>query len=343
MKKEVTYRTLENFSKGKYSWNDYLQVRDWFSNIHDFKEVKTFLYEQWKGLNKKGIPDDNSLKHIYEQIEYHILLEERQELKRKGLWSFYRQAAAILLIPVLAFSLWHFLMNKQAGNMNLAWVEINSPPGARTQFLLPDGSVGWLNSGSTLKYNPVFSNKREVELSGEAYFEVVPDNSVFTVNAADLNVRVLGTKFNVSAYPDDDFTEVVLASGKVAVEGEDKFFEKILLPNEKLTFLPGENKYTVKQVDTNSYVAWKDGFLLLDNEPLEEAINRIERWYNVVIEVEDETLKRYRFKATFQDEPLEEVLKLLAVSTPMEYTFEKRVVDDKNFYQKKKVTIKLKQ
>jgi ferric-dicitrate binding protein FerR (iron transport regulator) len=344
MKNGVTYKTLKNFSSGKYSWNDYLMVKRWFENTHDFQEIRHFLFEQWNEENRESEPDSSSFEKLYEQIEYHILLEEKKEsTKKRKLWHYYRQVAAILLIPVLAFSLWYFLNNEPEENVSIAWVEINSPPSARVQFSLPDGSSGWLNSGSTLKYNPVWSKVREVELSGEAYFDITPAKSAFIVNASDIDIQVFGTTFNVSAYPDDDFTEVVLASGKVEVHGKTKHFEQTLLPDNKLTFLPCENKFNVVPVDTRPYTAWKDGFLLLDNEPLEQAINRLERWYNVDIAIEDETLKKYRFKATFQDEPLEEVLKLLAVSTPMKYTFEKRSKDEQNTYQKKKVRIKLKQ
>jgi len=127
------------------------------------------------------------------------------------------------------------------------------------------------------------------------------------------------------------------------VIGNNQFFDKTLSPGERLLAYPAENKFNVSNVDTESLTAWKDGLLLLDDEPLELAVKRMERWYNVEIIVEDDLLKRYRFKATFEDEPLEEVLKLLSVSTPMKYTFEKREEDSDGIYKKKRVRIKLKQ
>jgi ferric-dicitrate binding protein FerR (iron transport regulator) len=169
------------------------------------------------------------------------------------------------------------------------------------------------------------------------------DETGFTVTTEEIDIKVLGTQFNVMAYPDVDFTEVVLEQGKVEVAGTSAHFEKTLAPGEKLIFLPKENKYQLKQVDTEAYTAWKDGYLMLNDETLENAAYRIERWYNVDIEIKDETLKNYRFKATFQDEPLEEVLRLMAISTPMEYTIEKREAGSDNVYKKRKVTIKRKQ
>jgi ferric-dicitrate binding protein FerR (iron transport regulator) len=342
MEKNNTYKILENFSNGKYSWNEYRQVKNWFENIHNFNDAKSFLKEQWDTLNQSKLPDDKSLDHLYRQIEYHILLEEKKEAKKINLWRIYRQAAAILLIPVLIFSVWYFFREQTAADTDLAWVEIQAPNSSRIQFSLPDGSGGWLNSGSVLKYNPVFSKKRQVQLTGEAYFEVKPSAIFFNVKTKDFEVNVLGTTFNVTAYEDDYFSQVVLVDGKVQVIGNKQFFDKTLSPGERLLAYPEENKFNVSNVDTESLTAWKDGLLLLDNEPLELAVKRMERWYNVEISIEDELLKSYRFKATFEDEPLDEVLKLLSVSTPMEYTFEKREEGSDGIYKKKRVRIKLK-
>jgi transmembrane sensor len=340
MKNDVTYKTLKKFSEGKYSWNDYKKVKNWFNRIHDYQEAKQYLSEQWSEINKQDQPDEHSLKHIYYEIEHQILLEERKKARKERWLRLYQKAAAILLIPLLAFSACYYFIG-QPSTENQAWVEINAPEGTRTQFSLPDGSTGWLNSGSKLKYNPVFE-VRNVELQGEAWFDVQHDETIFTVNTENMDIRVLGTQFNVMTYAGESFAEVVLEEGKVEVQGTDAYFEKILAPGEKLKYLPDENRFGVQQVDTKPYTAWKEGFLLLDNEPLGIAVARIERWYNVDIEIKDETLRNYRFRASFQDEPLEEVLRLLAVSTPMEYTIEKREASDENIYRKKKVTIKLK-
>jgi transmembrane sensor len=342
MEDQMTYKALLNFANGKYSWNEYLKVKNWFNRIHDYKEAKQLLEAQWNELNDQQKPDDNSLRHIYEKIEYHILLEEKQETKKRRMWYFYRQAAAILLIPVLAFSLWQVFFGKVENDARLAWVEIHAPNSARTRFSLPDGSSGWLNSGSSLSYNPRFTKNRQVTLSGEAYFEVKHSNIPFNVKTVDFNVNVLGTSFNVTAYEDDYFSQVVLVDGKVNVIGKNQLFHKTLSPGERLLVYPSENKFNVNSVDIQSLTAWKEGLLLLDSEPLQLAVKRMERWYNVDIVIEDELLKKYRFKATFENEPLEEVLKLLSVSTPMKYTFEKRKKEEDGTFIKKKVRIKLK-
>ncbi len=349
MKDKIDYKTLLKFSQGKYSYNDYLKVKNWFSKAGKNIEVENQLFEQWKKLTDTDNNRDDSLQHIFEKVQYSILLEEKKRDKNNVIWKFYRQAAAILLIPVLAFSLWYYLssktpqLNTPTQQIAQSWVEINAPKGARIEFFLPDSSSGWLNSGSKLKYPAVFNKHRKVELTGEAYFEVKHlDESDFTVSVSDMDIKVLGTKFNLSAYSDDPYTDVVLEEGKVEITGKTGLFNYILLPNEKITFNYKKKSLNLSKVDASRYSAWKDGYLIIENESLGQIIGRIERWYNVKIILQDEELKNYRFKATFKDEPLEEVLRLIALTTPIKYNIEKRVIDSKGILKQKKITIKLK-
>ncbi len=339
----ITNRVLDNFIKGKYTYNEYLQVKEWFNNIHNHEEVKRYLSEYWSEINRDREADDKSLEHIYENIEYHILLEEHNEAKKIKFWDIYRQVAAILLIPVIAFSIYYYIKGESSPAVESGWVEINSPQGARTEFMLPDGSKGWLNSGSKLRYASSFIRSRTVELSGEAFFDVTPQKSVFTVSIEDLYVSVYGTEFNVTAYPGEDLAEVVLESGSVKVTGKTCNLEKTLMPDQKLAYMPTDNKYSLKRVNTKIYTSWKEGFLMMDNETFEQAVKRMGKWYNVEIIIEDEVLKNYRFKATFQDEPIEEVLRLMAITTPIEYDIKKRVAEENGIYKKKEIHLRLKQ
>jgi len=343
MRSEIDFKLLHDFSNGKYSWNDFLQVKKWMNNPNDFKNLESQFYSHWKNLTDTEQSESGSLHHLFEKIQYQILLEEKQNSKKRNLWNYYRQAAAILLIPVLLFSaLFYFFQGKQKSGIE-TWAEIKAPEGARVEFLLPDSSRGWLNSGSKLKYTVLFDEHRKVELTGEAFFDIRQlDHSDFTVGVADLNVKVMGTKFNISAFPGDNFTEVVLTDGKVDISGKEGTFNCTIAPGEKLDFIRDTKSWEVKKVETDSYTAWKDGYLILDNEPMGLAVSKLERWYNAEIILQDEILKKYRFKATFRDEPLEEVLRLLALTTPITYKIEKRGIDQQGVFKKKKVTIKLK-
>ena len=343
MGKKINIKLLKSFSEGKYSYNDYLKVRNWFERINEFPEVKKELEHQWEELISPGITGGENLNHIFEKIHYNILLEEKKESKKRLLWHFYRQAAAILLIPTLAFVLWFLLNPQPTQNVAQSWVEINAPEGSRVEFFLPDSSSGWLNSGSKLKYLAVMGEHRKVELTGEAYLNVKHrDHSDFTVSVPDMDVKVLGTEFNVSAYPGDAYTDVVLAEGKIEISGKTGIFNYTLSPNEKISFNHDTKSLDLKKVDACRYSAWKDGYLIIENESLGQVQGRLERWYNAHIIIQDEVLKSYRFKATFKDEPLEEVLRLIALTTPIRYSIENRNVDAQGVFKQKKVIIKLK-
>jgi ferric-dicitrate binding protein FerR (iron transport regulator) len=346
--KEIDYKKLVDFSKGKYSYSDYLLIKKMLNEVDQNDKLKEKLFLQWIETIENNSENEKSFNHIFENIHYNILLEEKKSTKRNNLWNIYRYAAAILLIPMLAISLWLTITNSGGGidsgqMVAQSWVEINAPEAARVEFLLPDSTKGWLNSGSKLKYPAIFEKSRKVELTGEAYFEVKKQkDSEFIVSLANLDVKVLGTKFNVSGYTDDLFTEVVLSEGKVEINGKTGVFTQILSPDEKITYNAQTKTLKLSTVDANRYSAWKDGFLIMDNEPLERVIGRIERWYNAEIVIQDEALKSYRFKATFKDEPLEEVLRLIAITTPIKYVIEKRDSGANGILKRKKVTIELK-
>jgi transmembrane sensor len=350
MNRNIDYKILINFSKGIYSYKDYLKVKNWFNRIEENSEIKEQLYAHWLKLADSELDKDYSLQHIFEKIEYNILLEEKKEAEKINLWSYYSKAASILLIPVLGISLWYYILsntnsfNSSKQSIVQTWVEINAPDGARVEFLLPDSSRGWLNAGSKLKYPAVFNDVRKVELTGEGWFDVKHlDKSEFIVSVPDMDIKVLGTQFNVSAYSDDIFTSVELEGGKVEVKGKVGIFNYSLLPNEQMIFNRDKLSLKKAKVDASRYSSWKDGYLIIENEPLGQIVGRLERWYNVEIDIQDEVLKKYRFKATFKDEPLQEVLRLMARTTPMMYKIEKREMDSNGVLKQKKVTIKLKQ
>jgi ferric-dicitrate binding protein FerR (iron transport regulator) len=349
MTSKTDYSKLENFLKGKYSYNDYLQVQSWFKQLEKNEKVKEQLFIQWNGFLNDEPDADKSLLHIFEKIQYTILLEEKKQADSRFIWNSYRRVAAILLIPVLAFSVWYYSLTGEGSkedSMSLnsqGWVEINAPEGARVEFLLPDSTSGWLNGGSKLKYSSVFTRHRNVQLSGEAYFEVNHlKKSDFVVSVFDMDVKVLGTKFDVSAYTDDSFTDVILKEGKVEINGKTGVFHQILSPDEKITFNRELKKITMCKVEADDFIAWKDGYLIIDDEPFGRVARKIERWYNAEIVIKDEKLKNYRFKATFKDEPLEEVLRLIAITTPIRYHIEKRTVDSNEVIKQKKVFIQMK-
>ncbi|NLR58222.1 DUF4974 domain-containing protein [Chitinophaga polysaccharea] len=223
-------------------------------------------------------------------------------------------------------------------------IETIAKPGAKSRLLLPDGSVVWLNSGSRLSYPANFIDSvREVELEGEAYFDIAKNpEHPFIVRTRDINIRVLGTAFNVKCYPEDYKTVATLISGLVQVSGTQAQHQEVLLhPHEKVVVhrLPQQTTPAAGQpgsvavpegmviqrlakntADTSMVeTAWVYNKLVFDGENFREISDEMERWFNVRIVFHDDTIAGYRFHAKFENESLNNVLSALQLSLP--FTF----------------------
>lgn len=192
--------------------------------------------------------------------------------------------------------------------------QVTAPRGAVVRYELPDNSTVWLNSASTLTYPVRFDSKaRRVTIEGEAYFEVSADpKKPFYVNTADgPSVKVYGTSFNVSAYPDDDFVSATLETGHI---------DFIVSDNQYLSLAPGEqaryNRLTGElvrsQVNTYEHSAWKEGRLVLRNANLSEVFKALERKFGVTIKVSGKVDENETYRATFRDESISQILDYLS-------------------------------
>jgi len=340
MKEKIDYKILKNFADGEYSLQDFKTVSHWFDDQNNEAELKGVIQQHWNEFSTQSGNDEKDLSLVLNKLKQQIASEKPEITFRIRFQNFYMRAAAILILPLILYSIYSTFQVSPTSE-NTASIEIFSPQGARTHFQLPDGTQGWLNSGSSIKYTSNFEKKRNVSLSGEAWFDVVHnEKKPFVVKTPALDIEVLGTKFNVTAFPEEKFTEVILQEGKVQVEGTKKHFKSELKPNEKFTFDPIKNTGNIQSVNSGQFCAWKDGLLILRNEPLSEVLKRIGRWYNVNILLTDNELAKFRYRATFQDEPLEEVIRLISLTIPIEYSFDNRKVDDNGTYVKRTITIR---
>lgn len=182
----------------------------------------------------------------------------------------------------------------QAGGFNT----IVTPNGGQWNIKLPDGTLVWVNAGSSLKYPASFSpSARVVELSGEAYFEVSHDPSrPFSVVTADQRVKVLGTHFNISAYPGNAEAKTTLLEGRINVLTDIDHQELLLLPGEQLAVT--RNGKSIKTVDAENAAAWKDGLFVFDNDPLDDVLQQLSRWYNVPFSYTDPSVRNIHFSGT---------------------------------------------
>jgi len=346
-KENIDIKILMRYLKGKATSEDSAIVRRWFANSdfeHELNE-KSFLFWDETPLEPdiKGYSDA----HILDQIHHKIRLEEaifltKTEPKIRFI-NYLTRIAAILAIPLLITSLF-FLSQNRLFRDAVSWAEIHAPYGTRTDFHLPDGSTGRLNGGSSLKYPTQFIGKsRDVELTGEAYFDVTSNpKKPFVVSTENIDVKVFGTSFNVMAYSDEAITEVTLEKGKVEVfKKTDDIIKSIgiLEPNESCIYNSLSDSGHILTVNTSVHLSWLDGKLTFKYESFEEVVRKINRWYNVNIIIKDEMLRSYIYYGTFQDETLDEVLKLIQFTAPIRYRDIAREKKQDGTFEKRKIEI----
>ncbi|WET04139.1 FecR family protein [Flavobacterium sp. YJ01] len=208
----------------------------------------------------------------------------------------------------------------------LVYNTLKIPYGKKFEVQLSDGTVVHLNSGTSLRYPVQFgkNKNRQVYLTGEAYFEVSKDKAhPFNVNAQEVNVEVLGTKFNVDSYTNNTSTDVVLVEGKVSLYKQQKTNQVYLTPGLKGSNLKGENAIKTEQVNPDYYTAWVKGSLVFKNASFAEIIKKLERQYNVTFINKNKTLGKEIFNARFDNEPIEVVLKYFSDSYKIDYQIER--------------------
>lgn len=296
-----------------------------FLHIEDEEQAR----QKWRKRINDRIASDNRI----------VSLQSR--LNRK---KWFMAAAAVVFI--LAASLWVF-HDRPAGKTFRSYQnKVVTRPGSRTKIRLPDGSRAWLNVGSKLTYADEFAKgNRKLTLDGEAFFEVAKDAAhPFVIHTKAMDIRVLGTAFNVKAYADDPSAEAVLVNGRIEVTVNRQNDRKVILkPKEKLVVLTPpasgnraedggkrDNPPALVKIlplhpealhDT-SYVetAWVSNRLEFYNERFPEVMRKFERWFDVKIEVADTSLDGEQLSGSFKTENVEEALKALQFSTPFKYS-----------------------
>jgi ferric-dicitrate binding protein FerR (iron transport regulator) len=265
-------------------------------------------------FNPEEIDVNSAHRKVMEQI-----LHPNQPVSVRPKLSFlhyWQQVAAILLLPLLILSA--YLYFKPASQIAETYQELFTPYGTWSVVNLPDGSKVWLNAGSSLKYPTQFNDKqRVVSMQGEAYFEVESDKEhPFIVKTKQLTVEATGTAFNVNAYAPDHVAAVTLVKGKVAVTLDQKKTIS-LSPGEKIDYNLATSLYNVNKTNTYKWCSWKDGILIFRDDPLEYVFKRLGQTYNVEFILKDAELGKYSYKATFEGESLNEILRLLEMSAPI--------------------------
>ena len=318
---DIIIRYLE----GRASVTERMQLLKWLR-----KKENRIVFNRSKVVWKKS-QDVNILPKGSEQSW--LFIQDQMLQKSFKRWQYSDKVNLLVRIAAIFFFVLslggatYFISNQQEREKN-QYTQVEAENGQISKVKLPDGSMVWLNSGSKISYNNRFADSnREVKLDGEAYFQVQKDKDLsFVVNSGKIQVKVHGTRFNVSAYPESENIDIVLESGKVQLlSSEVASFQYFLSPGEKASFIKSNNKLNISKVNTIKYTSWKDGILNIYDQPLVELVKRLEKRYNQEFEF-DEELKDFPFTFTIKNEPLEEIIQIMEKIAPIKTKQEKNVI-----------------
>ncbi|WP_320167868.1 FecR domain-containing protein [Mangrovibacterium marinum] len=306
---------IEKYLNDQCSAKELETVAEIFQSEQYREKLQPLLYDYWSNTPsfRHEVAEDE-LGQMLDTIHHRINLEEPSErplVKRLYLYTY--KAAAILFIPLLIFSVWQLAANFNPNENN--YLTLETPMGSKMKTTLPDGTEVWQNAGTTLKYPADFSKQnREVFLVGEAYFHVESDkNNPFHVQTPEGTITVTGTRFNVSNYATDNTYSVVLEEGKVSFRPSGASDKIDLKPLQQIILDKADGVLHRRTIDIEKFTSWKDGRLIFRNDPLEEIVRRLGRWYDADIRIVDPEgeLNDYTFTMTVQQEPLDQVLEYL--------------------------------
>lgn len=281
-------------------------------------DLKNELYKHLDKLKKSHIRKNDE---GFERLWRRICANKKSTEKTFKTISIY-WAAAILIMGFVIGTLVQFNLFQSS---EIAYYTAKAPMGSISEMVLPDGTAISLNAGSEIKYTIENNEKiRKIFLTGEAWFEVEQSEKIpFIVHTPFYNVRVMGTKFNVKAYHDDDKVITTLEEGSVQVEsGQNLVIEEdvLLKPGEQLVYNKIDKKINIWQVDPEIYSSWRNNQLIFINMNLEKLIILLERRYGVDIEVTDQSILEHHYDGTIKNETIIEVLNMLQSTLPINYS-----------------------
>ena len=305
----------------KSSELEILEILDWIDANPENQKTYTQLKNLWvaTGLHQEqsmAIPPFN-----YSKTESVLVFKH-------DFRSVFKYAAVFILAFALGSGCLYFYNQIERNQFSDIYNIIEVPYGDRSQITLYDGTKVWLNSGTKFRYPVAFSSKkREVFVEGEAYFDVAKDaKHPFIVMAGRLEVKVLGTSFNVCAYPEDNEFYATLDEGSINAINTKNGYRVKLNPGEQLVLSQNTNGMKLRLVNTDLYTSWKENLLKFENAPFDELIKKMERWYDVKINVDPAINTKERYTMTIKTESLREMLQVVSKTTYIKYEIKENIV-----------------
>ncbi|MCG2613835.1 DUF4974 domain-containing protein [Terrimonas sp. NA20] len=350
---EYIWFLLSRHITGEATAAEATALRQWLAEDPNHQQQYELLLQLWQAKNNPplSVTEPSRISRILQLAAVEEALRENNDAipeetvvrRRSYAW---KVAATLVVLALCTWGILHwFTLSSVADNNH----QVVAQKGSRTRAILPDGSTVWLNAGSSISYGKTFNDKiREVTLYGEAYFDVVkqPDRP-FVVHAGDINIKVLGTSFNVKSYPGDDLVETTLIKGLVQIIQPGNKPAIYLHPNQKISLpsaghdistdppddLPanssGQKKALsegIATIDTTLSekerieTAWLFNRLEFRDDDFESLAKKLERWYNVTIHFEDEKVTELVFNGSIESESVEQAFKALQAAVSFKYS-----------------------
>jgi len=294
-------------------------IQDWIQQSSENHQLYTELREIWLASGIRENPDHYDTEKAIKLFKSRISARERSFTKRLLSGDYLKYAAILVLLFALPLS--YYFGHRSARNESQQ-ITVSCAYGDRTNIVLPDSSLVWLNSGSTLSFNNNFEKSgRNLKLEGEAYFSVKKNkDSPFTVKTHDVEVEVLGTEFDLKAYPEENIVSATLVKGSLRINSGSH--QKLIKPNQKVTYSKEYKQMSLNELtDTKPETEWKEGRLVFRNESLADLQLKLERWFDVEIVFADEAVKEKRFTGILQRESILEAVSYFALSKHVAYKF----------------------
>ncbi len=346
MTKEQRERLIAKYLEGTITEEESSLLETWLKdNSHNRRELKQYVW-LWDRSNTfhfpKNVDTERDLATVHEKVGI------RKRGKRIKM-NVFQLVAALLVFGLLLSGTYYLIFSKQLGiDQDRYYQQVTAAFGTRATVDLADGTQVILNSGSTLKFPGKFTDKdsRQVSLEGEAFFNVKENKAKpFWVNVGKLDVKVLGTSFNVHEYALKQSVDITLVEGRVGIysasHGRD---ERILtlLPSE-IAHFDGKKNTLRKESVTNmgKYIGWIDGKLIFEDDPMDNVIRKLENWYNVDIVIKNKELLSYRYTGTFINESIDQVLSFFSQTSPLFYEIQPSSQDPDGNYHKGVVILSL--
>jgi len=319
MNKYYFIKLLHKYLRGQSTREEQRFVEKYYSLFHNEPDVlDTLSFEEKKTLKN----------NITNSIWSNIAKSEAPGKKVRLINSRFVKLAAASVVAMIFISSFYFLVKKSGAKHQNSIATKTDQEHKQNRFIfLADGSSVILSGESKLKYPSTFEGlkTREVYLEGEAFFDIKHISSKpFIVHTGNLETKVLGTAFNIKAFPDEDNITVTVKRGRVSVNDQNKILG-IITPNEQITYAKSKVKSSIQTIKNESYLTWKQEDLLIDNLTISGAAKLLEDRYNVKIIIDNPNVESLRFTSTFsKNEPLDEVLSSICLFNGLSYNYDKQ-------------------